>query len=1119
MTEQSTRTPLAIIGAACRFPGADDRGRYWANILNAEDCISDIPASHWRVDEYYDADPKSPDRTYAKRGGFLSPAPFNPLTFGVPPTAIEATDTSQLIGMMVAKEALDDAGYGQDRVFNRDRVGVILGVTGALELVVPLGARLGHPLWRKALDEAGVDKAVAESVIDKIAGGYVGWQEQSFPGLLGNVVAGRIANYLNLGGTNCVVDAACASALSALHLATLELQSGRADMVITGGVDTFNDIFMYMCFSKTPALSPSGDVRPFDRDGDGTLLGEGVGMVALKRLADAERDGDRIYAVLKGIGSSSDGKGNAIYAPNAAGQAKALRRAYREADVDPATVEMVEGHGTGTKVGDATEVGALTSVFGGDGAARRCVLGSVKSQIGHTKAAAGVAGLIKAVFALKNKVLPPSLKVRNPLDVLGQDSPFYILPHAKPWIANGRHPRRAGVSAFGFGGSNFHCVLEEYEREKSVVDWDGDVQILAFSANQRDALRAELVRLDAGQDWAQFVRTAARSRLSFDAAQSFRLIFLVDRHKYDLNGLVQRVLSLFDGDESRESWSAPEGVYFGSGPRDGKLGVLFPGQGSQYTGMLRDLACRFPQMQSVLTDVNLAFAESGDSDETLLSDLIYPPPAYDSSVKKSQETILRETQNAQPAIGAVSIGALKILNYLGVEPESAAGHSYGEITALCASERFDAEALYLLSRLRGKLMAKESGDRGGMLAVRAGESQVESIVAEHGLDLVLANKNAPDQIVLSGSTAEIEKAANILSEVGVSNKRLPVAAAFHSTLVAQAAEPFFEKLRAIEFPSPRFPVFANTTGLPYPDDPEGARDLLANQLTHPVEFVDEIRNMHKEGTRFFLEVGPGARLTGLVKSILDGETFHAVAVDGSSGKKKGVHDLARVMAALAAWGFPVRLDLWEDSEAHSREPEPVKGMIIPLTGANYRDPNKRKAEAKMQRPVKPSQPIEKVETRPVIASSESAPELDNAANASSPSQSHEASRAAAAMPKNQLAEAIRVSQQNLIALQKMQQETADLHRRFLEGQDASQTRISMLMDRQQRFLEHNQASTAYPQTTDPRPTAKQTPREEVIPAGSGFAKTSAKPVAVKTGAGPDRGDLRAGSTRFVPNRG
>src|SRR6266849_10350616 len=333
VNDQSSSTPIAIIGMGCMFPKAGDLQGYWTNILGRVDAITDVPATHWRPEEYFDKDPKSPDRTYAARGGFLSPVDFPPLEFGVTPNALEAIDTTQLLGLMVAREALEDAGYGAGREFDRDRVSVILGVTGTLELVIPLGARLGHPIWRRALKEAGVEETVAADVVKRIADSYVAWQEDSFPGLLGNVVAGRIATRLDLGGTNCVVDAACASSLGAFHLAMLELSSGRCDMVLTGGLDTFNDIFMYMCFSKTPALSPTGDAKPFDAKADGTILGEGLGVLVLKRLESARRDGDRIYAVIRSMGTSSDGKGQAVYAPSAAGQVKALRQAYDMAGI------------------------------------------------------------------------------------------------------------------------------------------------------------------------------------------------------------------------------------------------------------------------------------------------------------------------------------------------------------------------------------------------------------------------------------------------------------------------------------------------------------------------------------------------------------------------------------------------------------------------------------------------------------------------------------------------------------------------------------------------------------------------------------------------------------------
>ena len=315
-------TPLAIIGIGCLFPHSENSDSYWATIREGIDAISDIPASHWRVEDYHDQNPKSPDMTYGRRGGFISDVPFNPMEYNIPPATLEAIDSSQLLGLVATGQALKDAGYGADRHFDRDRVSVILGVTGTLELVVPLAARLGHPHWRSALKDAGVDDSTAEDVVQRISDSYVSWQENSFPGLLGNVVAGRISKQYDLGGTNCVVDAACASSLSALHLASLELATGKSDMVVTGGIDTFNDIFMFMCFSKTPALSPSGDAKPFDASGDGTILGEGLGIMVIKRLADAERDGDRIYSVIRGVGSSSDGKGEAIYTPQCVGAEK-----------------------------------------------------------------------------------------------------------------------------------------------------------------------------------------------------------------------------------------------------------------------------------------------------------------------------------------------------------------------------------------------------------------------------------------------------------------------------------------------------------------------------------------------------------------------------------------------------------------------------------------------------------------------------------------------------------------------------------------------------------------------------------------------------------------------------
>ncbi|HRF94539.1 MAG TPA: beta-ketoacyl synthase N-terminal-like domain-containing protein, partial [Aggregatilineales bacterium] len=462
--------PIAIIGLAALAPQAQTLQDYWENIVNAVDCITDVPASRWEIDDYYSSDVTAPDKTYCKRGGFLPDVDFDPVEFGLPPNILEVTDVSQLLSLVVARDALADAGYSNAPAPLRQKTGVILGVGGGQKLITPLTGRLQYPIWEKVLKSMGLSDDDIARAIAKMKLAYIPWEENSFPGMLGNVISGRVANRLDLGGVNCVVDAACASSLSALKMAIAELNDGKADMMISGGVDTDNSIFMYMSFSKTPAFSRANQIRPFDADSDGMMIGEGIGMVVLKRLEDAERDGDRIYAVIKALGASSDGKYKSIYAPRDTGQVLALQRAYDEAGFSPTTLGMVEAHGTGTMAGDITEFSSLNLLMQDHPApAQTIALGSVKSQIGHTKSAAGAMSLIKTALSLHHKILPPTLNVKLPNPKMNiEQTPFYLNTETRPWIrAEGASPRRAGVSSFGFGGTNFHVVLEEYTQEHS----------------------------------------------------------------------------------------------------------------------------------------------------------------------------------------------------------------------------------------------------------------------------------------------------------------------------------------------------------------------------------------------------------------------------------------------------------------------------------------------------------------------------------------------------------------------------------------------------------------------------------------------------------------------------
>lgn len=450
---------VAVIGLSCFYPGSTSLWGYWENILAKTNAVVEIPPTHWDWRPYYDPDPRAKDKMVSKWGGFMSDVTFDPLKYGITPKSLPNIEPLQLLLLEAVNQAIGDAGY-LERPFARERTCAILGVGGGgMPLSISYGFRACMPL----LDSIPGMPIKAQSIVDLGEGMLPQWTEDSFPGILLNVAAGRVANRFNLGGPNMAIDAACGSSLAALYAGVRELNDGTSDVAIVMGGDAVQTPFAYVAFSKTHALSPKGRCRPFDADADGIALAEGVGVAVLKRLADAERDGDRIYAVIKGVGASSDGRDKGLTAPRAEGQLRALHRAYAQARVNPANVALVEAHGTGTVVGDQTEaraIGQLMRDAGGD--PQSCAIGSVKSMIGHSKCAAGLAGLIKTAFALHHKVLPPTLVEKpNPKANL-EGGPLYLNTEAKPWVHGSDHPRTAGVSAFGFGGTNFHTVLEEY---------------------------------------------------------------------------------------------------------------------------------------------------------------------------------------------------------------------------------------------------------------------------------------------------------------------------------------------------------------------------------------------------------------------------------------------------------------------------------------------------------------------------------------------------------------------------------------------------------------------------------------------------------------------------------
>ncbi|MBU0991238.1 MAG: SDR family oxidoreductase [Proteobacteria bacterium] len=934
------KMPIAVVGVGALFPGSIEAGGFWRDILAGKNHVKEVPPTHFFIDDYFDENMMAPDKTYCRTGAFLSEVEFDPMEFGIPPTNLASTDTSQLLGLIVAKQVLNDATNGQFKNMDRSRVSVILGVAAGLELMGEMVNRLGRPVQTKALREEGIPEDKIEAICDRIANSCTPWKESTFPGLLGNVVAGRIANHFDLGGINCTSDAACASSFSAMGSAISELRLGYSDLVITGGADTNNDAFLFVSFSKTPALSPTHDIRPFSDKADGMILGEGIGMIALKRLEDAERDGDRIYAVIKGIGASSDGSGTSIYSPVAEGQALALKRAYENAGYSPDTVELVEAHGTGTKAGDATEFKGLSMVFNEPGRKDRqwCALGSVKSQIGHTKSSAAAAGIIKAIMAVHHKILPPTIKVDRPDPKLKIDeSPFYLNTISRPWVKNRNYPRRASISSFGFGGTNFHVTLEEYEGKGNRA-WrmrTSPSELLIYSAKDVNNIFEKIkdTREALKQEKGMLLYLARTSQENFQADLPLKLA-IVASDEDDLEKKLQLANEKL-AEKSDAALSLPSGVYYSNNEKPGKTAFIFPGQGSQYVNMGADLAMQFYDFQDVW---DLTETISWNDGKDRLADKVFPVPVFSDEDRAKQTQTLTQTLWAQPTILTTSLAMTNLLGKLGIKPDCVGGHSLGEITAMYDAGILDMKDLLDICRERSSLMAKAAQKKGSMTAVIASIDKVMALLEEAKTDVVVANHNSPEQVVISGPTESIDAVEKRLKEEKIRFTRLPVSAAFHSKLMSESCKPFLSYLKKKPLKNPVIPFYSCVKGEPHPQKPDKIADLLSQQLDHPVRFVELILSMYDNGVRTFLEVGPSPVLTGLVGKILKGKDVKTINMDVK--KEHGMTGFLKALGQLAVTGAAINFNyLWENYAPCPDPRQRKKPKIsISLLGCNYNRP-------------------------------------------------------------------------------------------------------------------------------------------------------------------------------------
>ena len=898
---------VAIVGMSCLLPGAPDIETFWSNVLSGVDAITDVPGDRFDVDAYFSQDTKARDSIYSRKGGFVADVAFDPMRYGIPPNSLASIDPLQLLMLVTVDEALRDAGYHR-RKFARERTAVMLGFSGGLgELGVNYAVRSNLSQF------ATVPPEVMERLPE--------WTEDSFPGILPNVAAGRVANRFDLAGVNFNVDAACASSLAAVYLAARELACGDSDMVITGGIDSGQNPFGYLCFSRVTALSSRGHCSTFDKDADGIAISEGVSVVVLKRLEDAERDGDRIYAVIRGVAGSSDGRGRSMTAPRPEGQLVALRRAYEQAGISPSSVGLIEAHGTGTVAGDASELSSLMDLFKGAGAsARTCAVGSVKSMIGHTKAAAGVTGLIKAALALHWHVLPPTLNVTAPNPkLLDSESPFYLNTEAQPWAGNGS-PRRAGVSAFGFGGSNFHAVLEEYRDDvrrapEGALGRHWPSELFFWTAPDNAALAASLdttLRQLSGArcDFTSLASAICAAAPGASRVSGVRLAIvassqteLLERIGFSKDALLGKQASPHD---------PKKGVYFGAGPLAGKVAFLFPGQGSQYPAMLREFAVRMPEFRDMFA---LADEVLPPINGFPFSRTIYPGSTFTEQEKDRLMGALTETDVAQPALGVVDTATYKLLDRLGIRPDMAAGHSYGEYVALHAAGVFSEEDLLLVSRARGQAIRESiAGDAGAMAAIAAAPQKVAEGIAKFP-DVTIANYNGPLQTIIAGPTVAVLEAVRHFEGIGVDARRVPVACAFHTVLMQNAAKRLNESLAASQFHPARLPVFSNTLAQAYPEDTAQVRELLGQHMVNPVRFSAEIEAMYEAGARVFVEAGPKTVLSALVRQVLKGKPVNVLPMDG--GARGGFSHFVHTLAQMAALGM--NLDLGEVFSGRVRE--------------------------------------------------------------------------------------------------------------------------------------------------------------------------------------------------------
>ena len=978
---QAPFEPVAVIGMAALMPDAVSIEEFWQNIIDAHVSIKEVPKYRWDPEIYWeDGAPGNitEGKTYSKIGAFVENYEFDWRRWRQPPGTLPQIDPCQLWAVTVSAAAIENAGYGEGgKELDRARTGVIFANALGGENRSESNLRIFSAEMRKVAIENGVSPEQADAMVEKICEGKPRIDEDTMPGELANVVSGRVANLLDLQGPNYSTDAACASSMASLLDACRLLQTRQVDVMLAGATDRCMEAPTYAKFSAIGALSPSHST-PFDAKANGFVMGEGAGVLLLKRLSDAISDDDDIKAVIRGVGGSSDGRGKGITAPSQRGQVQAVSRAYSQAGYEPSTVELVEAHGTSTKVGDATELSTLSLLWKGLDGGDHIAVGSVKSQIGHLKAAAGIAGIMKACNAVYYQTIPPSAGFSDPNPTVKWDQiPFFVPTKAIDWPEPESHPRRAGISAFGFGGTNFHVTLEGYSPDyhsSLVEEWSGRWEAYAGITNsdkvEPTLTHDQLKQVEGGLlllsgDSIESVKSKLQS-ISFqgpnfdDDPNGIRLSFcLHSKWSFKVEDSIRMALTATSWseyekrknlaiksieDQGKWGFLASQGIIISNLPafdEEAKVAHMYPGQGSQYVGMTNDLNTRYSGVGDVWKQADITMVDVLDGET--LSSFVLRDNLSDED-KKIAEHKLKQTEYTQPAMLTADLAIEAALNSHGHFPDMVAGHSLGEYAALMCAGILDMDGALRASAARGTEMGSvEIEDKGLMASVTAPYERIEEILSQTDGYVISANKNSPKMTVIAGETGPVKDAIARFENEGFSCVILPTSHAFHSRIVSPANEPLKRFLENLKINWPKIPITSNVDGEWYPmddgtDSKAAVLSKLAPQMASSVEWTKQIQTMYNSGARIFIEVGPKRALTTFASQILEEKSVLSLATNHP--KAGGIATFLTALGALAVAG---RIPSWPDKNSSHLTPEFRAGPIEGKKSAHNKIPLKQRA--------------------------------------------------------------------------------------------------------------------------------------------------------------------------------